>query len=66
MPIEETDYECPRCLTRYVLTLAVGDESAGDPPWARDFVCPHCGRRASDLQPGSFPGVLMAFRRGAS
>ena len=63
MAIEETDYECPRCLTRYVLTVSVEDENGNDAT-ARDFMCPKCGRRASELH-AHVPGILMAYRRGA-
>lgn len=62
MPIEETDYECPRCMCRYVLTLSV-ERGDPEPLVARDFTCPKCGRRVSEMQPAGLTGVLMAYRR---
>ena len=62
MAIEETDYECSRCLSRYVLTLSMEERSSHD-AGAHDFMCPKCGRRFSDLVGTILPGALMAYRR---
>jgi predicted RNA-binding Zn-ribbon protein involved in translation (DUF1610 family) len=62
--IEETDYECPRCLSRYVLMVSVLAEGSGDDPtFAKDFACPKCGRYASEFQPSGLVGALIAYRR---
>lgn len=57
--IEETDYECPRCLSRYVLIVSVEGEESGS---AKDFVCRQCGRHFSEFQPAGLPGALIAYR----
>jgi DNA-directed RNA polymerase subunit RPC12/RpoP len=58
--VEETDYECPRCFSRYVLMVSVdlGEESSS----AKDFICRRCGRHYSEFQPAGLPGSLIAYR----
>jgi DNA-directed RNA polymerase subunit RPC12/RpoP len=58
--VEETDYECPRCLSRYVLIVSV--DEAGEFGSAKDFVCRRCGRHFSEFQPAGLPGALIAYR----
>ena len=60
-PIEETDYECPRCMSRYVLMVSL-DEDEEKTGSAKDFVCRRCGRHYSEFQPAGLPGSLIAYR----
>jgi transposase-like protein len=62
-PVEETDYECPRCLSRYVLVVSIQTVGGEDPTFAKDFACPKCGRYASEFRPNGLAGALIAYRR---
>jgi hypothetical protein len=60
MTVEQIDYEYPRCLTRYILSIAEAD--ANDPPNLRDFRCPKCNRWRSEFAAEPLRGKLIAYR----